>query len=135
MFFAAYVDESYDLNIGVYILTANIVDLADAEETRSTLRGLQQGGEKLHWNKEPQQRRNESVKVVSAFGLASVSVIGRATHLRAERGRRKCMEVLLPELEQAGADTIMFEARQARNARHETTGTTSTWWTHADEKS
>lgn len=119
VFFAAYVDESYDLNIGVYILTASIVDLADAEEARYVLRSLQQGGEKLHWSKEPQQRRNEVTKAVSALGFASVSVIGSGVHVHAERARRKCMEVLLPELEGAGVETVTFEARQARNDKQD----------------
>ncbi|MBB5153473.1 hypothetical protein [Saccharopolyspora phatthalungensis] len=48
MFVHAYVDESYDLTIGSYILTASIVDLTDAEEIRCTLRELHAGHGKLH---------------------------------------------------------------------------------------
>ncbi|MGP4019675.1 hypothetical protein [Saccharopolyspora sp. 5N708] len=40
MFVHAYVDESYDLTIGVYILTASIIDLTNAEDIRCALRDL-----------------------------------------------------------------------------------------------
>ncbi|MER7080213.1 hypothetical protein SAMN02982929_03787 [Saccharopolyspora kobensis] len=112
MFVHAYVDESYDLTIGVYILTATIVDLTDAEDFRSTMRGLRRGGEKLHWSKEPPHRRTELTKVLSSLLVHSVVAIGCSKPLFPERGRRKCLESLLPELETHGADIATFETRQ-----------------------
>ncbi|MEV5537302.1 hypothetical protein AB0L13_10610 [Saccharopolyspora shandongensis] len=119
MFVHAYVDESYDLTIGVYILTASIVDYSDAEDIRCMLRELRRGGGKLHWSKEPTNRRDEIVKTVSTLSLTTVSVIGSSAALRPERSRRKCMEVLLPELESAGVDAVHFEARQERNNKQD----------------
>ncbi|QIZ35999.1 hypothetical protein [Saccharopolyspora sp. ASAGF58] len=120
MFVHAYVDESYDLTIGVYILTASIVDLTDAEDIRCMLNGLQQGGGKLHWSKEPPHRRAEIVKAVSAQTVRSVAVVGASRPLFAERGRRKCLERLLPEIEMLGADIVTFETRQERNNKLDT---------------
>ncbi|MEV0697790.1 hypothetical protein AB0I53_07710 [Saccharopolyspora sp. NPDC050389] len=112
MFVHAYVDESYDLTIGVYILTASIVNLDDAEEIRCALRELRRGGEKLHWSKEPPHRRSEITKVLCSLTARSVAVVGTSKPLFPERGRRKCLEALLPELELAGADIVTFETRQ-----------------------
>lgn len=117
---SAYVDESYDLGIGVYILTASIVHLADAEETRSMLYTLRTGTRKLHWYKSDPQHRLELAKAVSVLGVSHTAVAGRGQPLVAERARRKCMEVLLPELEYAEVDMTLFEARQNRNNRHDT---------------
>lgn len=119
MLSAAYADESYDLNLGVYILTASIVDLRDAEEIRDTLRALKRGGDKLHWSKEPHQRREEIAKTLGDLELLSVSVVARTPHLYAERARRKCMEALLPYVETVRADTVTLESRQHRNNRHD----------------
>ncbi|KAA5837052.1 hypothetical protein ABT337_27435 [Saccharopolyspora hirsuta] len=119
MFVHAYVDESYDLTIGVYILTATIVDLPDADDFRYLLRSLQQGGEKLHWRKEPPSRRTEITKAIAGTDMLAISVHGHAGALRPERARRKCMEALLPELERAGVSIVQFEARQAQHNKHD----------------
>ncbi|MEV0048958.1 hypothetical protein AB0H34_00485 [Saccharopolyspora shandongensis] len=120
MFVHAYVDESYDLTIGVYILTASIVDLADAESIRNMLRDLRRGGGKLHWSKEPPHRRSEIVKVISTQTVHNVAVVATSKPIFPERGRRKCLEALLPELEHAGATMVTFETRQERNNKLDT---------------
>ncbi|MDA3626321.1 hypothetical protein OU415_12800 [Saccharopolyspora sp. WRP15-2] len=112
MFVHPYVDESYDLAVGVYILTASVVDLIDAEDIRCTMRGLRRGGEKLHWSKEPPHRRVELTKAFSSLMVHNVVVIGSSTPLFPERARRKCLEVLLPDLEVHGAEIVTFETRQ-----------------------
>ncbi|MDA3646086.1 hypothetical protein LZ318_21705 [Saccharopolyspora indica] len=120
MFVHAYVDESYDLTIGVYILTASIVDLTDAEDLRCALRELHAGRQKLHWYKSDAEHREHLAKGVSALNLSHVSIVGRSQGLRPERARRKCMEVLLPRLESIGVRFVVFESRQGRNNRHDT---------------
>ncbi|GAB2659679.1 hypothetical protein GCM10027271_17970 [Saccharopolyspora gloriosae] len=115
MFFAAYADESYDLDLGVYILTASLVDLTEAETIRTTLGGLRKGGQKLHWSKEPDLRREELAKVASAFRSISLATVGTALPMNAERARRKCLEAVLPEIEAAGTNMLVMESRQVRN--------------------
>jgi hypothetical protein len=118
VFVHAYVDESYDLTIGVYILTASIVDFADTGDIRCILHSLQRGGEKLHWSKEPTHRRAEIIKAVCGMAT-TVAVLGHSASLRPERARRKCMEALLPELESGGVTNVLFEARQAQHNKHD----------------
>ncbi|MEV6231634.1 hypothetical protein AB0L88_27635 [Saccharopolyspora shandongensis] len=119
MFVHAYVDESYDLTIGVYILTASIVDLADAEDIRCTLRDLHTGHGKLHWYKSDSEHRDYLAKGVGALDIRHVSVVGHGHSLRPERARRKCMEVLLASLESINVRVVVLEARQGRNDRHD----------------
>ncbi|MGW5642544.1 DUF3800 domain-containing protein [Saccharopolyspora sp. NPDC003752] len=119
MFVHAYVDESYDLTIGVYILTASIVDLADAEDIRCALRDLHAGYGKLHWYKSDSEHREHLAKGVGALDIRHVSVVGHGHAIRPERARRKCMEVLLASLESTSVRAVAFEARQGRNDRHD----------------
>lgn len=119
MLLAAYVDESYDLTIGVYILTASIIDLTEAEEIRCALHTLRTGAGKLHWYKSDPHRKLDLAKAVGALGLDHLAIIGRGQNLHPERARRKCMERLLPEVESAAVDMVTFEARQSRNDRQD----------------
>ncbi|SDX59275.1 hypothetical protein SAMN05216215_1012199 [Saccharopolyspora shandongensis] len=119
MFVHAYVDESYDLTIGVYILTASIVDLDDAEEIRCALRELHTGNGKLHWHKSNPEHRRRFSKCLSTLPVRHLIVIGRGRLMSSERARRKCMEALLPSLEDMGVNIVMFEARQRVNDRHD----------------
>ncbi|MEU6268962.1 hypothetical protein [Saccharopolyspora shandongensis] len=119
MFVHAYVDESYDLTIGVYILTASIVNLDDAEDIRCTLRDLHTGHGKLHWHKSDPERRHRFSKSLSTLPARHLTVIGRG-RTGPERARRKCMEALLPALEDIGIRNAMFEARQRVNDKHDT---------------
>ena len=115
MFLAAYADESYDLPLGVYILTASLVDLTEAETIRDALHALQAGAAKLHWSKEPPSRRSEFVKAISSLACVSTVVVGTGIPLHTERARRKCLEALLPEVEASGITMLTAEARQLRN--------------------
>ncbi|MCI2421621.1 hypothetical protein MOQ72_29725 [Saccharopolyspora sp. K220] len=119
MFVHAYVDESYDLTIGVYILTASMVDLTDAEEIRCALRELHAGPRKLHWYESDARHREYLAKSVGALNVRHVSVVGQGRVLRPERARRKCMELLLTCLESINVGVVALEARQGRNNRHD----------------
>ena len=119
MFLAAYADESYDLPLGVYILTASLVDLTEAEAIRDALHALQSGPGKLHWYDADAVRRLHLAKTVGTLTARHISVVARSASLQAERGRRKCLEALLPELESAGAEQVLLETRQRRNNKHD----------------
>ncbi|GAA3365769.1 hypothetical protein [Saccharopolyspora gregorii] len=115
MCLAAFADESYDLDLGVYVLTASLIDQAEAEPIRAALTRLRKGGRKLHWSKEPDRRRDEIAKVTSTFASTNLVVVGSASPMNAERARRKCLEALLPEVEAAGASVLTLESRRPRN--------------------
>ncbi|WP_249124450.1 hypothetical protein [Saccharopolyspora erythraea] len=119
MFQAAYVEESYDLALGVYVLTAGIVDLADAEHIRSALRALRPSSGKLHWYESDHSHRLHLAKAVGVLPVGHITVIGRGKQLRAERARRKCMETLLPELDRSAVGPVVFESRQLRNNKQD----------------
>ena len=119
MLLTAYVDESYDLTIGVYILTASIVDGADSAGVLAALHELRPRGGKLHWYESDAAHRLDLAKAVGALELEHMTVIGRGCGARTERARRKCMERLLPDLDGAGVDTVVLEARQQANNRHD----------------
>jgi Protein of unknown function (DUF3800) len=111
----AYVDESYDLTNGFYLLCATVVRLGEAEQIRDALRALRYGSRKLHWQSERHPRRLDLAKSIGSFGADHLVVVGRAKRLRAERARRKCMETLLAELDQRQISIVIFEERQGRN--------------------
>ena len=67
---------------------------------------------KLHWRELTDKIRREALREVAAIGGQTMIVV--ATPLpkkKQERGRRKCLEVLLPALEEAGVDTLVLESR------------------------
>ncbi|MBK0866677.1 hypothetical protein INP57_07675 [Saccharopolyspora sp. HNM0986] len=115
MFLAAYADESYDLPLGVYILTASLVDLTEAEVVRDALYALQSGPHKVHWYKSAERRRADLAKVVQKASFMHNVVIGRGRALKPERARRKCLEALLVELDAMKIDSLLLESRQERN--------------------
>ncbi|WP_258343184.1 hypothetical protein [Saccharopolyspora gregorii] len=99
----------------MYVLTASLIDQAEAEPIRAALTRLRKGGRKLHWSKEPDRRRDEIAKVTSTFASTNLVVVGSASPMNAERARRKCLEALLPEVEAAGASVLTLESRRPRN--------------------
>jgi hypothetical protein len=109
---SAYIDESYDLVTGFYILCATLVDNAAAERVRALARGLSVGSGKIHWHSEGADRRRLLTVAVAAMDVTHVAVIGRATQMREERARRKCLEALLPALERRGVSSALLESRQ-----------------------
>ncbi|TNC23062.1 hypothetical protein [Amycolatopsis alkalitolerans] len=108
---SAYVDESYDLTEGYYLLCATLVDGSLAERIREWTRSLAIGSGKIHWHSEGADRRRILAKAVAAMDVTHVVVIGRPAR-REERARRKCLEVLLHELDRTGVSTASLESRQ-----------------------
>lgn len=109
----AYVDESAAPEIGCYLLAAVIVDSAHVDAARAVMRGLRIQPGKLHWHTEGAARRLKIAAEVAALGHVSVVIAGTGVSRRTERGRRKCLEVLLPELEVRGITRAVFETRAA----------------------
>lgn len=115
MYLAAYADESYDLDLGVYVLTASLIDQTEAEPIRAVLRELRSGHHKVHWYKSSERRRLTLIGMASKVAYFHVTVGGRGTGVSAERARRKCLESLLVELAAMKIDHLMLESRQHRD--------------------
>ena len=109
----AYIDESYDLAKGYYVLCATLVDGTETERIREQTRCLSIGSGKIHWHSEGPGRRRLLTDAVTAMDIAHIAVIGRAAR-REERARRKCLEVLLPELDRCEVSSAVLESRQRR---------------------
>lgn len=111
----AYVDESYKREglEGTYLLGATLL----AEEQRERVSSIMLGykpprANKLHY---VDLGRVAQAKVLQGIGLLPVStivVIADRTHYKKqERARRKCLEILLPILEEGGVDVALLERR------------------------
>lgn len=70
------------------------------------------GSAKLHWRELTDRLRRDALAEVREIGgMTTVVVAAPLPKKKQERGRRKCLEVLLPELERAGVDTLVLESR------------------------
>jgi hypothetical protein len=109
---SAYINESYDLRQGFYILCATLVDSAKCDRIRALTRSLAIGSGKIHWHSEGPKRRWLLALAVAAFDIEHIAVIGRSSRLREERARRKCLETLLVELDRRAVNAALLESRQ-----------------------
>lgn len=109
----AWVDESLIQRpeLRRYLLAGVLADVTRTDELRTRARALRTGNEpKVHWRNEDHRRRMALAAAVAELGVAAIVVVGTSMD-RPERARRKCMEVLLPQLQQAGAQRVWREAR------------------------
>ena len=67
---------------------------------------------KLHWRELTDRLRRDALREVAAIGgQTTIAVAAPLPKKKQERGRRKCLEVLLPALEEAGVDALVLESR------------------------
>ena len=109
---AAWGDESIRISAPTptYLMAATI--LREGADT-SRLEAIKpKGAAKLHWRELTDRLRRESLEAVA--GLEGLTVMVACSPLpkkKQERGRRKCMELLLPELEALGVGLLTLESR------------------------
>jgi hypothetical protein len=118
----AYVDESLRLDgEGRYVLAAVLVPAARADEVRAVLRStLRRGQRRYHWHDEGPASRLAMTRVVAALGLDAVAVTSTPVDgTRQERARRRCLRVLLWEVQRRGIEHVVLESRQQRNPEDE----------------
>lgn len=113
----AYVDESGCTDCNVYLLAAVIFTEEQAASARPILSDLYAGKRKLHWHNENTSRRDTIIRTISDFDQISVIVVAHRVGRRIERGRRKCLEALFPELVSLGVHHAVFESRAAGDQR------------------
>ena len=109
---AAWGDESIRISAPTptYLMAATI--LREGADT-SRLEAIKpKGAAKLHWRELTDRLRRESLEAVA--GLEGLTVMVACSPLpkkKQERGRRRCMELLLPELEALGVGLVTLESR------------------------
>jgi hypothetical protein len=116
----AYVDESLRRradDLSVYAMAAVVVDSADHEALRATLKSLLLGNRRrLHWRDESPKHRIEIAEALASLpieGMVVAHIHDRTT--RHERARRLCLERLLHELGAGSAAGVVIESRSAED--------------------
>jgi hypothetical protein len=112
----AFVDESMRLNsdnAGTYLMAAVVTEVGRCEEIRQILRSLlYKRQERLHWRDEEAPRRTKIAEAVGGLDVAATVVIGTPlAKKKQERARRKCLETLLPRLDEMGVTQVVLERR------------------------
>lgn len=109
----AFGDESIRISAPVpaYLLAATVIP---EDCNLSRIASIKpKGATKLHWRDLTDRLKNESLREIAAIRDQTTTIVS-ATPLpkkKQERGRRKCLEVLLPELERKGVATLVLESR------------------------
>lgn len=122
MVFWAYLDESEPAvePPSAFVAAATIIHETDRDPIRSEVAALRgQHQKKLHWYDEPAFRRDKLVGAVAGYtALHQVVVRHCGPDEKPERRRRKCLQQLLLDLQDAGVAMLVMEARQeAQNIR------------------
>lgn len=108
----AYGDESIRLSAPtpVYLVAATV--LPDDCNLAKLARIKPKAAAKLHWRELTDKLRQEALAEVAAIGgQTTIVAASPLPKKKQERGRRKCLELLLPELEAAGIGTLILESR------------------------
>ncbi len=94
-----------------YLIGACICDQSE-EEVREALAPLMPSeAPKLHWRDMSPKEKRWSIQTIQSFQLVHIVVALTPLIGKAERSRRKCMEVMLPILETRGVDELVLESR------------------------
>lgn len=116
---AAWGDESIrqrDVEAPMYLMGACICD-DDEDFIRSVLGDVKpQRAKKLHWRDMRRSVRKESIKTIASLSLEHIIVLAMPMNQwnTIERARRKCMESLLPLLEnEYKVNSFFLESRDA----------------------
>lgn len=108
----AWGDESVRVSAdpSVYLLAATMVFPGESVETLSAIKP--KGAVKLHWRDMTRKLQAKSLDALAEIRHSTTIVVGAPLPKRKqERGRRKCLECLLPELESLGVNMFVLESR------------------------
>jgi hypothetical protein len=120
----AFVDESMRHtpdNRGMYLLAAVVCASTSCDPVREMLRSLLDRRQpRLHWHAEDEAKKAKIAAAIGEIDLASTVVIGMPlANSKQERARRKCLEALLPALEETGVSQVYIESRENRGNRRD----------------
>lgn len=102
---------------GTYIVAVALIEDSDVDTVRMTMSGLLLPAErKVHWHGSSESRRGELVKTVADLPICGITVVHNAEGSNERRGRRKCMECVLPHVASLGCRSITLESRGTEDA-------------------
>lgn len=97
---------------GTYLIAAALIDESAVPAVRKALDDLRLGTEvKAHWHGSSSERREALAARISELPIVGVVVVHSQHDARDRRGRRKCLEYLLPNLAEMPCSTVTFESR------------------------
>lgn len=100
-----------------YIVAAALIEEEDLELVRKMMSSLQLPGEKkVHWHGSSETRRGELIQAVAELPICGITVVHNAEGAKDRRGRRKCLEYILPHLAQLNCGGITLESRGDQDA-------------------
>ncbi len=114
----AWGDESVQRQDGIpptYYVGVCICGLEEDEIRRQLLAPIRKNVPKLHWRDMTPTEKRRSIPVVESLSLPHiVAAAAPLDNIKPDRARRKCLERLLPELEQRyGVTRLVLESREA----------------------
>lgn len=111
----AWCDESGsipDRDPGTYLLAAALIEDADVPIVRKALEDLRLSTEvKVHWHGSSHERREMLAAQLARLPITGLVVVHNERGAGDRRGRRKCLEYLLPNLAAMPCSTVTFESR------------------------
>jgi hypothetical protein len=101
-----------DADPGTYIITAVLIEDDDVAVTRKTVSSLMLPGEKkVHWHGSSDVRRRELVRAVAELPIFGITIVHNEEGAKDRRGRRKCLEQMLPRLADFECTGFTMESR------------------------
>lgn len=93
-----------------YLMAATI--LQEGTDTSHLEVFKPKGASKLHWRELTDKLRRKSLEEIASLdGFTVMIACSPLPKKKQERGRRRCMELLLPELEARGVELLTLESR------------------------
>ncbi|WP_063060773.1 hypothetical protein [Nocardia sienata] len=100
-----------------YIVAAALIEEGDVQLVRKAMSDLLLPGEKkVHWHGSSEVRRGELIQAVAELPICGISVVYHAEGTKDRRGRRKCLECILPHLALLDCSGITLESRGTQDA-------------------
>lgn len=98
---------------GAYIMSAAIIEPAEAEQIRDAMLALRRRSErKVHWRSDSETRHDEVVKIIADLPVEAFVVVRLGPKEdRDERRRRKALEPFTIELSKLGCGRLTLESR------------------------
>lgn len=108
----AWGDESIRVTAPIPAYLMSAVILPEPHNLSELAKVKPKGAVKLHWRELTDKLRRDALTCIADLGGYGAIVIGSPLpKKKQERGRRKCLEALLPELEKQGVGTLKLESR------------------------
>lgn len=117
----AYGDESMrqSLQPQLYLLCAcTVKDGSAASSQLASL--LPRGAQKLHWRDMDWRLKRKSLRLTADVLGPYCLIVPCAYSGKQERARRKCLEAMLPDLENHGLACLVLESREERDNKRDT---------------